>query len=504
MKNIYIPKSNSDEQETIAIERNMVIVGANGSGKTRIGSKIEQINNPTKRISAQRYLQLSEVVQKQDYETSEPQLRSVYKNQSPVQPQNDYQQVLMTLFAEESRRNENVINVINLKGVIKKEELPRSAKEQVVEVWDLIFPYITLKLEKDRVRAVNELSEFSGSEMSDGEKVGLYLISQVLLAEKDCILIIDEPELHLHKALMIRLWNKLEEHRNDCTFIYITHDLDFAVSKPLSKLIWIQSYKNNIWNWKEINPNEVIPENLFLEILGSKKSILFVEGDKGSLDIQIYQAYYENFTVIPCGSCEKVIEAVKGLKNHSDLHDKKVYGLIDRDFRPEEQTNSLKTEGVFCLGLNKVENLFLVPEIVEIVCNHLSKSEKKEEIISEIKRIYIEDNDSIKFKAVKYRVQRLINERFRVVENDQEYKIFKESIFGETDKEFLNITLPNGGDVVEVLKAYPHKGLINQVQGKVELTRNGYKNLVLSFISSEKRKEILEILKVYLPEINQE
>jgi predicted ATP-dependent endonuclease of OLD family len=73
--------------------------------------------------------------------------------------------------------------------------------------------------------------------MSDGEKVGLYLISQILLAEKNCILIIDEPELHLHKALMARLWNKLEEYRNDCFFIYITHDLDFAVSKSFNKLI---------------------------------------------------------------------------------------------------------------------------------------------------------------------------------------------------------------------------------------------------------------------------
>ena len=102
----------------------------------------------------------------------------------------------------------------------------------MIKVWNFVFPYRTLKLEKDRVRAVNEANEFSGTEMSDGEKVGLYLISQILLADKDCILIIDEPELHLHKSLMVRLWNKLEECRSDCTFIYITHDLDFGVSKP--------------------------------------------------------------------------------------------------------------------------------------------------------------------------------------------------------------------------------------------------------------------------------
>lgn len=501
MKSIHIPKSNSGEREIVSIEKNMVIVGANGAGKTRFGSILEQINNPTKRISAQRYLQLNEVVQRQDFETADSQLKSSYKNQPSIQPQNDYQQVLMSLFAQESRRDSEY--VVTSRSSQTKPEIPQSIKEKVIGVWNFVFPYRELRLEKDRVRAVSELSEFPGSEMSDGEKVGLYLISQIILAEKNCILIIDEPELHLHKALMIRLWNKLEEYRNDCTFIYITHDLDFAVGKPSSKLIWIQSYKSNQWEWKELNSNEVIPENLYLEVLGSRKPILFVEGEKGSLDVQIYQAFYDDFTVIPRGSCETVIKSVKGLRGNTDLHDKKVFGLIDRDFRPEEQIISLKKEDVFFLNLNEVENLFLVPAIIEMVCGHLAKSEKKDEIISEIKKIYTENIEHTKFKAVKYRIHRLINEKFDIIRNNEEYKSFKESIFKDTDREFSNVTLPNGEDIVELLKAYPHKGLIKQIQNKIELTANGYKNLVLSFLTSDKRQELIEILKQYLPKITQ-
>ncbi|KKS44045.1 MAG: ABC transporter, ATP-binding protein-related protein [candidate division CPR1 bacterium GW2011_GWA2_42_17] len=503
MRNIQIQKSNSNEQETISIEKNMVIVGANGSGKTRFGSKLEQINNPTKRISAQRYLQLSELVQRQDFETADTQLKNSYKNQSPIQPQNDYQQVLMSLFAEESRRNEKAVDDINAKGSLKKEELPESAKEQVIKVWNFVFPYRTLKLEKDRVRAVNDVNEFSGTEMSDGEKVGLYLISQILLAEKDCILIVDEPELHLHKALMVRLWNKLEKCRSDCTFIYITHDLDFAVSKPSSRLVWIQGYKNNLWEWKEIDPNEVIPENLFLEILGSRKPILFVEGDRGSLDIQIYQTYYDNFTVIPCGSCEKVIEAVKGLKAHSDLHDKKVYGLIDRDFRTKEQLNSLKNDGVFSISLNEIENIFLIPEIIEMVCEYLSKVDKKEEIISEIKNIYATNKEGLAFATSKYRMNRYLGEKFGLIKGKNDYDNFKISIFSELDQ-MLTIELPdNDVEVTEILKVYPHKGLVNHVQAKIELSKNGYKNLVLSFLSSDKRQAVMDILKIHFPEVTE-
>ena len=495
MKNIQIPKSNSLGQEPIQIEKNMVIVGANGSGKTRFGAALEQSNNPSKRISAQRYLQLNEIVQKQDYETAESQLISVFKNKPPIQPQNDFQQVLVSLFAQEARRDSEY--VASSRNSQTKPEIPLSIKEQVIDVWNFIFPYRKLKLEKDRVRA----DDFSGIEMSDGEKVGLYLISQILLAEKECILIIDEPELHLHKALMIRLWNKLEEHRNDCIFIYITHDLDFAVSKPSSKLIWLRSYRSNIWDWKEIDPNGVIPENLFLEILGSRKPILFVEGDKGSLDMQIYQSYYENFTVIPCGSCEKVIEAVKGLKAHLDLHELKVNGLIDRDSRSEEQLNSLKDDGVFSIALNKVENLFLVPEIVEMICNYQSKAGKKDDIITEIKKIYKENKDKLFFDVSRHRMHRHIGEKFGAIKDMSDYDKFKMVIFSELDQ-LAAVDLPNdNAEIIEILRVYPHKGLVRQIQGKIDLSKDGYRNLVLSFLSSNKRQELMKILTQYLPEI---
>lgn len=138
-----------------------------------------------------------------------------------------------------------------------------------------------------------------------------------------------------------------------------------------------------------------------------------------------------------------------------------------------------------------------------MVCGHLAKSEKKDEIISEIKKIYTENIEHTKFKAVKYRIHRLINEKFDIIRNNEEYKSFKESIFKDTDREFSNVTLPNGEDIVELLKAYPHKGLIKQIQNKIELTANGYKNLVLSFLTSDKRQELIEILKQYLPKITQ-
>ncbi len=506
MKTIQFPKSGvSSVVESFEFEKNIVIVGANGAGKTRLGSKLEQINNPTKRISAQRYLQLSEVVQRQDYETANTQLRSSYKNHPPVEPQNDYQQVLISLFAQEATRNEEVIKSINLNGSITKEDTPVSVKEKVLEVWNFIFPYRPLKLEKDRIRAVSDNNEYSGAEMSDGEKVGLYLISQTVLAEDNCILIIDEPELHLHKALMVRLWNKLEEFRSDCSFVYITHDLDFAVSKPASKVIWVQSFKENTWEWKEVDQNGIIPDELFLEILGSRKPILFVEGDKGSLDSQIYQIYYENFTVIARGSGEKVIESVKGLRNNTSLHDKKVFGLIDRDFRSDNQLESLKSESIFNIALNEIENIFLVPEFIDFVLQHLSKTDKKAQVTEKIKSIYKQRKDEVLFSASKYRINRLFDEKFGALKSKTDYESFKKSIISEMDTEMEKINLPSDdADIVEILKSYPHKGLVKEIQTDLELAKNGYQNLILSFLTSgDKKNSMVDVLKKYLPEISE-
>lgn len=502
MKTIQIPTTQTSGMMAVDIEKNLIIIGANGSGKTRFGSKIEQSNPISKRISAQRHLQLNERVPKQDFEMASNQLDGAFKNQSPIQPQNDYQQVLISLFAQESRRNEDAVSAIQSKGQMMKNDLAKSVKEQVIEVWDFVFPYRALKLEKDRIRVSSESQEFSGTEMSDGEKVGLYLISQILLAQKDCLLIIDEPELHLHKALMVRLWNKLEEYRKDCTFVYITHDLDFAVSKPTSKLIWIKSYRDNVWHWDELESNGIVPENLFLEVLGSRKPILFVEGEKGSLDVQIYQSFYENFTVIPRGSCVKVIESVKGLRGNTDLHDKEVFGLIDRDFRPQSQLDALKGNGVFGISLNEVENLFLLPEVIELVCGHLSKTTKKDEVINKIREQYGTNKDHIQFTSSKSAIQRMFDESFGAIKTEEQYEVFKSELIQKMDGLLVSETLPEkDGDILEILKVYPNKGLVKQVQTSLDLIKNGYQNLVLSFLSTDKRQALLDILSKHLPEI---
>ncbi|MFZ2193535.1 MAG: DUF4435 domain-containing protein [Candidatus Moraniibacteriota bacterium] len=511
---IIIPKSSQDDTEEFDLESGLVIIGANGAGKTRFGSKIENLNQNSKRISAQRMLQISENVAKQDFDEAFSNFLQSYKNQSPVTPQNDFQQLLVSIFSEESRRDSNYVKEARNSENKQTPTVPDSVIDKINDIWDKIFPHRKMILENNKVR-VKESTEteetYSGVEMSDGEKVGLYLISQVLLASKDSLIIVDEPELHLHKALMARLWNALESFRSDCQFIYITHDLDFAVSKSISQKIWIRKYINNIWTWEFIEEKDVLPENLYIEVAGSRKPILFVEGDRGSLDYKIYQIIYPDFTVVPVGSCVKVIEVVKSFRTAKYLHDVKVCGIIDRDFRSEEELVSLSNEKIFNTYYSEIENILLSSEVIEYVAILLGKDpaisiDKTRNIIKDRIESQLE---VISFKKLQKNIMHdLENEISKSTDNDT-FFVGLENIIAQKEQ-FIDKSrqsfdeAKNSDDMNKMLAVFPEKGLSNSISGIFDIKSSSakpYISLILRKLNVD--KSLKDIIKLKLPIIEE-
>lgn len=171
--------------------------------------------------------------------------------------------------------------------------------------------------------------EYHGKEMSDGERIALYLIGQCLCSPEDSIIIIDEPEMHLHKSLVDKLWNKIEELSKNRLFIYITHDLEFASTRTDAYKLWVKSFNgDNSWEWEEVPEDETLPENLIIEIVGNRKNVIFVEGESGSLDSSVYQIVYPEYHIIPRSSCQKVIESTKAFRANERLHHLNAFGII--------------------------------------------------------------------------------------------------------------------------------------------------------------------------------
>ncbi|EAL0431299.1 ABC transporter ATP-binding protein, partial [Campylobacter coli] len=145
-----------------------------------------------------------------------------------------------------------------------------------------IFNKVTqkeLNINKNRFCINSKDKSYDLTNFSRGEELILYLISKILTIpnNEQQIIIIDEPELHLHPSLTNRLWDILEKHRQDCLFIYITHDLNFASSRTNSDKFWIKSYNGEKWEFEQISTNEIMPQELFLKLLGTRRNVLFMK-----------------------------------------------------------------------------------------------------------------------------------------------------------------------------------------------------------------------------------
>lgn len=381
MKKLTLPQG--DSTESIETNQSVLLIGANGSGKTRLGSWIE-IDSPQKelvhRISAQKSLALPDSTTPQSIEQAEKDLlfgspnwsyqqKSHKWNQKPATTfLNDFQKLMVYLFSDETEENAKFKRAC--KATDARISPPKTKIDLVKELWEEILPHRELVIGGLRIQTQIKGQEdkvYNSSEMSDGERVIFYLIGQCLAAPKDGVIVIDEPELHLHKSVQVPLWDAIEKLRQDCLFVYLTHDVDFAAAKEASKSIWLKSFDGKKWDWSLINRDESLPNELIIEVLGSRKPVVFVEGESGSFDSCLYRELLSNFLVIPRGSCSQVIQSVKALKTNSQFHHLDVYGVIDRDRRLQAEITKLEQDSIYVLEVAEVENLFCTEEVLKIV-----------------------------------------------------------------------------------------------------------------------------------------
>jgi ABC-type oligopeptide transport system ATPase subunit len=368
-------------------DRVLVVIGANGSGKTRFGAWLDSQNiDLHHRVSAHRSLVFPERVKPTDIKEAELMLFTGHikkenpghyrqyqrwQNQPEIALLNDFEP-LVTLLVSESFvvKDKYHTDVQTAKAFI---EPPKTRLGMVKEIWEMVLPARELVIAGTRIETRNrqDKTPYHSKEMSDGERGAFYLIAEALSVPKDGVFIVDEPELHLHRAIQARLWDAIEAARPDCTFVYITHDLGFAASRKDGKKVWLREYNGKAWDWEEVPESDELPEPLLLEMMGSRRPVLFVEGDSGSLDLFIYGKVFQGHTVIPCGSCEHVIHSTRSFTKLAGLHHNTCGGLVDSDGRSASDIQMLQRFGIEVLPVALVENLFLIEPILQIAAKRL-------------------------------------------------------------------------------------------------------------------------------------
>jgi hypothetical protein len=382
-------KGTSNTNPNIDFEQ-LVIVGANGSGKTRFGSQIEKTYlGQTHRISAQKSLTLPKSVSPTSRVKAEIDFKyghhyDNYKNESQHEATkisnrwggnintfllNDFDKLLVLLHTEEYEDS-----LSYKEGRIAK---PTTKLDRLQRIWEAVLPHRKLIKSAGVIETFptgQVASKYNASEMSDGERVIFYLIGEVICAAQNSIVIIDEPEMHIHKSLIKTLFDLIEVERPDCSFIYLTHDIDFAFTRHNAIKIWAKSFEgNDVWDYEILNETMPIPEQLYLEVLGSRKPVIFLEGENSSIDYEIYEQVFIDYTLKPLGGCEKVIQSVKAFNEQKGFHNIESLGIIDRDRRQNEDLVKLNAKKIWVLDVAEAENLLLIENIVKAIALHMGR-----------------------------------------------------------------------------------------------------------------------------------
>ena len=508
----------------------LIIIGANGSGKSKLGAKIEQFDwEQIHRIAGQRDLNFNENIPLKNYSQAED---IVFWGSDDVNARknkpyrwnwgrsyttaliNDFDAVLAAIIALKNNENDNYVEIC--KRAQKENSLIPPPEDNVVDkliwVWEQVLPHRRLKLVDSKfisssVGETGQFDDYCSNQMSDGERSVLYLIAQVLSLRENKTIIIDEPELHLHRSIMHKLWKVLENFRKDCFFIYITHDTDFAASHVLSDKIWVRGFDGKTWDYERIKDIN-LSEPLLFEILGNRKNIIFVEGEQNSLDKALYEALYPEYYIVACGSCDQVISRTKAYRNSRRMHRFRVFGIVDRDYRTEHEISSLKEQGVYSLKVAEVENLFIVEDLIKCVANYMGNDPDK--TFAEVESYVIDKRFNT---SLEQQIQKSVVANFKreletldlkgVTPSGSSLAERVRDDFGRVcaleQEKFQNALKKRNYD--EILKLFNDKGVAKCIGQFLNLKNNAYMQQVIHFLNTEAKDEILRAVRPYCPSL---
>ncbi|MCY3621574.1 MAG: AAA family ATPase [Gammaproteobacteria bacterium] len=219
--------------------------------------------------------------------------------------------------------------------------------------------------------------EYGAAQLSDGERNVLLISAHVLTAPPGTLLLIDEPERHLHRSIIAPLLGALFERRKDCGFVISTHDAELALESSESRALLLRScafdgHAPTAWVADELGAGAPPDDGLKRDLLGSRRRILYVEGTERSLDKPLYSLVFPMVSVVPKGSCVEVEQAVAGLRAAEALHWLRAYGIVDGDGLDADRIAARRERGVYALPFYSAEAVYFHPIVIARVASRQS------------------------------------------------------------------------------------------------------------------------------------
>ena len=395
--------------------RQLTIIGGSGAGKTKFMEKLMELTGDrTYCLSAIRapFPERRESLLKGSIDD----LYSKAAESRPYMRTNavsEIEKLIFMLFADEFEQLLRLKEKINEKGHLNR--FPKTKLDRLSNVWEKIFPGNRIVTSDGTLMFATASGDdlIPAEKLSQGEMAVLYYVAGVLYARQNAVIFIDAPSLFLHPTILNALWNSIESLRPDCTFVYNSVDVEFVSSRSRNVILWVKSYDatRSEWDYEIIAPGE-IREDIFIELVGTRKPVLFIEGDlTHSIDAKLYPLVFPDFTVKPLGSCDKVIETTRSFNGLTNMHHLESHGIVDRDRRTDREVEYLRKKSIMVPEVAEVENLFLLEEVVRNVAK--ARGKNPENVFRKVKkRAFIEFNNRLQAQVlehVRHRVKREVD-----------------------------------------------------------------------------------------------
>jgi ABC-type cobalamin/Fe3+-siderophores transport system ATPase subunit len=507
-------------------KRKIVFIGKNGSGKTALLNEIrKKIQNQTFIPSARGVHYLSPNMQQ--FSNMEQNLNSYLNSRTFV---GDAGSLFITKFFgqyfNKMRNAEGENKASEAKYIDKLNKILQKLSPGFSEV---TIDNFVLTLTKN----------YAIDKASDGERHAIVIICAVLSAEENGVILIDEPDIGIHNAALRDLFDILEEERTDCTFVYSTHNIQFAQTREDADVFYVSKNSSEYTKptLKKIDA-EGLDRDILIEINGVSKPVLLVEGN--NTDRKLYSKIFKGFEVKNGDGCGQIVRRVKAIRDFYRRKD--IFGLLDGDNRGESDEDELKKDGCdgdnrresnedelkksgcFCIPFAQYEHLKILPDFIDSILKKNGYTDKKaiDIVIETIKSASDfkrhEESDEDQGEKIKSDAKSTKDKK-DLIEFLKRYRGKDLPIVIETIKSAIDFTrheksdedqgekiksdaksIKDEKDVIEFLKRYRGKDLPGKIKDKIGISDN---TLNKNMLTDESVEIFRRYLKPTLDEINE-
>ncbi|MGL4864847.1 MAG: DUF4435 domain-containing protein [Cetobacterium sp.] len=429
-------------------DKDIILIGTNGSGKSFLANYLKEKHfNNIVVFSAQKYLFFLKDDRYNYIEIDKAKMLNDRFNNKAKFENNSIHNVFTKAITALSNEY-----VGELDEIRKTKEERETIYDKVRDIFNKILVDIDIIIDVKSRQLVPKKNkeEYDFNQMSDGERAILFYIIQVVMSNKNSYIIVDEPETHLNSALVIKLWDLLKKEREDCKFIFISHNIDFISTRKNVDILWCKKFEYpGKWDLVELK-EKILPIELLSKLVGSKKPILFCEGTEESYDYEVYSAIFqETHNIFPVENHRNVISYVTTYKATKKICQYESFGIVDGDLIEKSEKISYREKNIIVLPFNEIE-MFLLDEY--IVTNLLSliydkievnkkidvfknelinniKNNKEEIILEKIKKFI--DTKLEKEKINNNKTREMLKESFKkltTISIDEKYEEYEEEL----------------------------------------------------------------------------